>query len=93
MKSIGVKPDSYAECNVDSNEKDSRFKVGDHVRISKCKNILAPNCSEEVFVISKSKNAVSWTYVIHDLNGEKNVGTFYEKECTRLIKKNLEYKK
>ena len=35
-----------------------KFKVGDHVRISKYKNIFAkgytPNCSEEVFVIKKS---------------------------------------
>ena len=35
MKPIDVKPDSYAEYSVESNEKDSKFKVGDHVRISK----------------------------------------------------------
>ena len=43
--------------NVDSNEEDPRFKVGNHVRISKYKNIFAkgytPNWSEEGFVISK----------------------------------------
>ena len=37
MKPIDVKPDSYAEYHVDSNEKDGKFKVGDHVRISKYK--------------------------------------------------------
>ena len=31
MKTIDVKSEAYAECNVDSNEKDSKFKVGDHV--------------------------------------------------------------
>ena len=36
-----VTPDSYAECNEDSNEKDPIFKVGDRVRISKYKNIFA----------------------------------------------------
>ena len=41
MKSIDVKPDSYAEYNVDSNAKDPKFHVGDHVRISKYKNIFA----------------------------------------------------
>ena len=41
------------------------------------------NCSEEVFVISKIKNIVPWTYVISDLNGEKIVGTFYEKELQK----------
>ena len=38
MKPIGVKSDFYAEYNVDSNEKDSIFQVGDHLRISKYKN-------------------------------------------------------
>ena len=32
------------------------------------------------FVISKIKNAVPWTYVINDLNGEEITGSFYEKE-------------
>ena len=40
VKSIDVTPDSYAEYNEDSNEKDPKFKVGDFVRISKYKNIL-----------------------------------------------------
>ena len=38
-----------------------------------------PNWSEEVFMIKKVKNTVLWAYVISDLNGEKFVGTFYEK--------------
>ena len=41
MKSIDVTSDSYAECNKDSNKKDPKFKVGDHVKISKYKNIFA----------------------------------------------------
>ena len=53
------------------------------LRISKYKNIFAkrytPNRSEEVFVVSKIKNTVSWTDVINDLNGEEIVGTFLEK--------------
>ena len=40
MKPIDVKSNSYAENNVNSNEQDPKFKVGDHVRISKYKNIL-----------------------------------------------------
>ena len=42
-----------------------------------------PNWSEEVFAIRKIKNAVPWTYVIMDLNGEKNIETFYEKELQK----------
>ena len=41
MRPIDVKSDSYAECKVYSNEKDTKFKVGTHVRISKYKNIFA----------------------------------------------------
>ena len=41
MKPIGVTPDSYVEYNEDSDEKDPKFKVGDHVRISRYKNIFA----------------------------------------------------
>ena len=35
MKPIDVTSDSSAEYNEDSNKKDPKFKVGDHVRISK----------------------------------------------------------
>ena len=72
MRPIDVKANSYAEYNVDSNDKDPKFKIGDHVRILKYKNIVAKGCTpnwlEEVFVISKIKIAVPWTYVIMDLN-------------------------
>ena len=83
MKRIDVKSDSYAEYNIDSNEKDPKFKVGDHGKISKHKNIFAkgyaPDWSEEVFFISRIKNTVPWTYVISDSNDEEVVGTFHEK--------------
>ena len=97
MKPIDVKPGSYAEYNVDSNEKDPKFQVGDHARISKCKNIFAkgytPNWPEEVFVINKIKNTAPWTYVINSLYGEEIVGTFYEKELQKtIIKKKLKEK-
>ena len=73
MKPINVKSNSWAKCSVDSNEKDSKSKIGDHVKISRYKNFFAkgytPNWPEEVFVISKIKNALPWTYVINDLNG------------------------
>ena len=55
MKPLDVISDSYTKYNVDSNGKDRKFKVGDHVRISKLKNIFAkgytPNWSEEIFFI------------------------------------------
>ena len=95
MKPIDVTDDSYAEYNEDFNKKDPKFKVGDHVRISKYKNIFAkgytPNWSEEVFVVSKIKNTVPWTYV--DLNGEEITGSFYEKELQKTSQKEFRIKK
>ena len=94
MKPIDVKPNSYVKCNVNSNEKDPKFKVRDHVRISKYKNIFAkgyaPNWSEEVFVISRIKNTVPWTYVINDLNGED---IFYEKDLKKNNQEEFRIKK
>ena len=37
----------------------------------------------EVFVVSKTKNTVPWTYVVSDLNGEEITGSFYEKELQK----------
>ena len=42
---------------------------------------------EEVFVISKIKNTVPWTYVINDLNSEEITGSFYEKELQKSSQK------
>ena len=91
MKPTDVKNNTYIKNDKEVNDEDPKFKVGDHVRISKYKNIFAkgytPNWSEEVFVIKKVKNIVPWTYAINDLDGEDITGTFYEKE---LQKTNLE---
>ena len=86
-KPVDVKDNTYNDFKKEVNDKDPKFKVGDHVRISKYKNIFAkgytPNWSEEVFVIKKVKNKVPWTYVVNDLNGEEIIRTFYEKELQK----------
>ena len=87
MKPIDVRDDSFAEYNEESNEKDPKFKVGCHVRISKFKNVFAKgytsNWSKEIFVVKKIKNFVPCTYVIIDLNGKEIVGSLYEKELQK----------
>ena len=88
MKPVDVKDNTYIDSiELHSDDKDPKFKVGGHVRISKYKNIFAkgytPNCSEEVFVIKKVKKTVPWIYAINDLNGDEIIGTFYEKELQR----------
>ena len=58
MKHIDVKDNTYINTDKEINNKDPKFNIGDHVRISKYKNIFVkgytPIWSEEVFVIKKS---------------------------------------
>ena len=87
MKPIDVKDNTYINIDKEVNDKDHKFKVGDHVKISKYKNIFAKGCSqnwsEKVLAIKEIKNTVPWTYVISDFNGEQITGTFYEKELQK----------
>ena len=73
MKPIDIKDNAYIDFGKEVNDKDPKFQFGDHVRISKYKNIFAkgytPNWSEEAFVIKEVKNTFPWTYFISDLNG------------------------
>ena len=97
MKPIDVKSDSFARYNEESNEKDSKLKVGDHVRISKYKNIFAkgygPNWNKEIFVVKHMKNTVPWIYLISDLNGAEIGGNFYEKELQKTNQKEIRIEK
>ena len=96
MKPIDVWDDSFAEYNEDFNKEGPKFNVGDHVRISRYKNIFAkgyvPNWSE-VFIVNKIKNIVPWTYTIRDLNGEQIIGSFYEKELEKTNQKEFRIEK
>ena len=87
MKLVDVKDNTYIDSSKEVNGKDPKFKVSDHVRISKYKNIFVKgytsNWSKEVFVIKEVKNTVPWIYVINDLNGKKIIGTFDEKELQK----------
>ena len=69
------------------NEKDSIFKVGDRVRISKFKNIFAkgytPNWSKEIFIVDEISDTVPYTYNLKDLNSEEIIGSFYDRELQK----------
>ena len=69
------------------NEKDSRFKVADSVRISKFNNIFAkgytPNWSTEIYIVDKVNDPVPYTYNLKDLNDEEIIGSFYDKELQK----------
>ena len=69
MKSNDVKENTCIDFDQQVNDNDPKFKGGDHVRISKYKNIFAKgytlNWSEEVFVIKKKikkKNSMDICY-------------------------------
>ena len=86
MKPIDVKDNKKVYIG-EHNEKDSRFKVGDRVRISKFKNIFAkgytPNWSKEIFIVDKINDTVPYTYNIKDLNDEEIIGSFYNRELQK----------
>ena len=90
-KDVGNNKRVYTD---EHNEKRSRFKVGDRVRIFKnskykFKNIFAkgytPNWSREIFIVNKINDTVPYTYNIKDLNGEEIVGSFYDRELQTSI--------
>ena len=97
MKPKDVTDIKYVEYSEETNKKSPKFKVGDNVRISKYKNILAkgytPNWSEEAFVVNKVQNNVPWTYWVNDLNGEEIKGSFYDKELQKPNQKEFRIEK
>ena len=97
MKPVDIKDNRYIDFEKEVNDKDPKFKIDDRVRISKYKNIFAkgymPNWSEEIFIISKIKNTVPWTYDINDFNGGEINGTFYEKELQKTDQKEFRIEK
>ena len=97
MKPVDVNPNMYFNFNKENNKESPKFKVDDHARISKYKNICAkgyiPNCPEDVFVIKIVKNTATWTYAVSDLNGEEIVGTFYEKKLQKVNQKEFRVEK
>ena len=86
MKRIDVKNNKRV-CIDEHNEKDSKFKLGDRVRISRYKNIFArgyaPNWSSEIFIVDKINDTVPYTYNLKDLNDEEIIGSFYDKELQK----------
>ena len=97
MKPVDVKDNKFVDFNKEVNDKDPKFKVGDHVRISKHINIFAKgyvsSSPEEVFVVSEIKNIVPWTCVINDLNGEEIIGAFSEKWLQKTNQKEFRIEK
>ena len=89
MKPRDVK-DNNKRVHIDeNNRKSARYNIGDRVRKSKFKNIFAkgytPNWSREIFIVNKINDTVPYTYNLKDLNGEKIIGSFYDRELQKSI--------
>ena len=84
MKPVHIKYNRYINFGKEVNDKDPKFQVGDHVKVSKYKDIFGkgytPNWSQEIFIIQKIKNTVPWTYFINDLNDKELLEHFMKKE-------------
>ena len=95
MKPVDVKSNTYINFSKQINDEDSKFKIGDIVRISKYKNVFAkgyvPSWSEEIFVITKKLSRGHMLLVI--LKAKKLLDFFMKKNCNKQIKKSLELKK
>ena len=87
MKPIDVEDNNKRVYIDEHNEKDSRFKADDRVRISKFKNIFAkgytPNWSREIFIVNKINDTVPYTYNLKDLNDEEIIGSFCDRELQK----------
>ena len=84
MKPVDVKDNTYIGSIKEVNNKDTKFKVGDHVRIS---------WSEEAFVIKKLKIQFHGHMLLMILMVKKLLERFKKKNFKRQIKKNLGQKK
>ena len=99
MKPVDVKDKTCIDSMelLHSNDKDPKFKVGDHVKISKYKNIFAkgytPNWSEEVLLLIKLEIQFHGHMLLMILMEKKLCEHFVKKDCRRLIKKSIEQTK
>ena len=97
VKPVDVRDNTYIDFKKEVNDKDPKFKVGDHLIISKYKNIFAkgytPNRSEKSLLLAKLKIQFHGHMLLMISMGKKLLEHFMQKNCKRLINNNLGEKK
>lgn len=78
----------YADLSSGGGGKKAKYKIGDHVRITKYKTVFSKgylqNWTDEEFIISEINTKYSpILYTLTDLNNEKVKGSFYEHELQK----------
>ncbi|XP_053598646.1 uncharacterized protein LOC128668864 [Microplitis demolitor] len=70
------------------NKKESKFKVGDKVRINKYKHVFekgyTPNWTTEIFTIKSVQNTNPTTYKLTDYQNQSIEGGFYNEELNKV---------
>ena len=97
MKPVNVKSSTYIDSSKEINDKDTKFKIADIVRIPKYKNSFVKgyvsNWSKKVFVIKKLKVIYRGLVLLAILTAIKIFETFYEKELQKANKKGFRVEK
>lgn len=98
-RTIGMKPSEVSKKNeklllqtvysrIKIAEKSTKYKVGDHVRISKTRGVFdkayLPNWSAEIFVIRKVQLTNPTTYLLKDAENKNIEGGFYEQQLLKV---------
>ena len=96
MKPVDVTWSAYIDFGVENNKKDSKLKVGGHVRISKYKTIFAIGTLQiglkKFFWLKKLKMLFHWQMLLLILTMKNFLGGFMKNNSKRQIKKSLELK-
>ena len=92
MKPIDGEASTYIDFDIKNNQKDSKFKVGDHVRLRKYFKKFKRLCSRCVwrsFCNKKFKNTVSRNHITIFCKDTEYLERFFQNNCKRQIKENL----
>ena len=94
MKPIDVRDNTYIDFGKEVNDNDPKFKVGDHVRISKYKNIFAkgytPIGMKKFLSLKKLKIQLHGLILLMILMVKKLLVHSMKMSCKGQTKKNLE---
>ena len=93
MKPVNVKDDTYIDSKKDVYDKDPKFKVGDHVRISKYKKFLLKDARQislkKLLLLVKLKIQFHGHMLLMISMVKKLLEHFMKKNYKKLINKNL----
>ena len=97
MKPANVKNNKYINFNKKNDKEGPKLKVGEHLRISKCKNILLKGTLQiglkKFLLLKMLKILFHGHMLLMILIVKKLLKPFMKKNCWRQIKKNLELRK